>query len=204
MSRNAILLASVCGALAFPASANDAAGIDVLMELCTPIAATGESLRAGLNDAGWTMLEKADAGQAIASLVASQMWFMESTASIDQQLALTKEYVDAFYASYGSDFIGPIFTMGEQVAMVLASDGNISCIWAGPEDPALMARIDAVGGFPDAEGTVTAARTQLVEVGGLDHRRVETYAFIEASDRGGPLPYAARLDRSPVQQVDTP
>ena len=37
MSRNAILLASVCGALAFPASANDAAGIDVLMELCDRI-----------------------------------------------------------------------------------------------------------------------------------------------------------------------
>lgn len=204
MSRNAILLASVCSTIAFPAAARDAAGIDLLMELCTPIAATGESLRTGLNDAGWTMLEKADAGQAIASLVASQMWFMESAASTEQQLALTRDYIDAFYASYGSDFIGPVFTMGDQVAMVLASDDNISCIWAGPEDPALMARIDAVGGFPDAEGTVTAARTQVVEVGGRDHRRNETYAFIAASDRAGPLPYAARLDRSPVHQADPP
>lgn len=199
MARRMALSATLCGLLAMPAAAQDAAGIDMLMELCTPIAASGASVRAGLRDAGWAELAKPDAGAAVANLVASQMWHMESGASTEQQLALTKDYTDAFYASLGNDMLGPIYALGDEVAMVLADGGNLSCIWAGPDSDALAARIAAVGGFPAADGTVTGAKTQIVEVAGTDYRRIETYAFIEASDRAGPLPFAARMDRSPAQ-----
>ncbi len=193
------LSAAICGLLAAPAAAQDAAGIDTLMELCIPLSATGASVRAALPDAGWRELGKSDAAAPLANLVASQMWFMESGVPAERQRALTQDYADAFYASLGNATLGPVFVRGDEVAMVLAVDDNISCIWAGPGDAALTARIEAIGGFPAADGTVTGARTQLVEAGGADYRRIETYARIDAADRTGPLPYAARLDRSPVE-----
>lgn len=199
MLRHILVPAALCGALAAPATAQDAAGIDTLMDLCIPISATGTSVRAGLRDAGWAELGKPDAAAPLGHLVASQMWFMEADGSPERRLALAQDYSDAFYASLGNDMLGPVYVLGDEVAMVLVSDDNISCIWAGPEDAAVKARIDAVGSFPAAEGTVTAARTQLVEAGGSDYRRIETYAFIDETERAGPLPYAARLDRSPVQ-----
>jgi len=199
MARRMVLSATFCGLLAMPAAAQDLSGIDMLMELCAPIAATGASVRAGLRDAGWTELAKPDAGAAVANLVASQMWHMESGVSSEQQLALTKDYTDGFFASLGNDMLGPIYVLGDEVAMVLAAEASVSCIWAGPDSDALKARIEAVGGFPAADGTVTGAKTQVVEAGGTEYRRIETYAYIEASDRAGPLPFAARLDRSPVQ-----
>ncbi|WP_166417048.1 hypothetical protein [Cochlodiniinecator piscidefendens] len=191
--------AILCSIFTLPVSAQDVAGIDSLMDLCIPISATGASIRAGLPEAGWTKIDKVDAAEPLRNLVASQMWFLESASTPQQRLSLTSDYVNAFYASLGNSTLGPIFTFDDQVAMVLADDANISCIWAGPEDDALTDRINAVGDFPAADGTVTAARTQTVEAGGSDYTRIETYAFIAADERAGPLPFAARLDRSPVQ-----
>lgn len=194
-----IHLAVLCCAFANSSSAQEVSGIDTLMDLCIPISANGESVRQGLRDAGWAELNKPEAAAPLANLIASQMWHLEAGSPPQQRLDLTQDYTNGFYASLGNAMLGPIFTLGDQVAMVLAADDSISCMWAGPEDAALLAHIDAIGGFPAAEGTVTGAKTQTVEYGSADYSRIETYAYIDSADRVGPLPYAARLDRSPVQ-----
>jgi len=192
-------LAALCCSLASLGSAQDSAGINTLMDLCIPISADGASARDGLRNAGWKELAKPEAAAPLANLIASQMWHLAADSSSERRLELTVDYTDGFYASLGNAMLGPIFTLEDQVAMVLEADGSLSCMWAGPKDDALLARIDAIGGFPAADGTVTAAKTQIVEFGSADYSRNETYAFIDSSDRAGQLPYAARLDRSPVQ-----
>ena len=192
------LSVAVFGAITSAATAQDTAGINSLMDLCIPISATGASVRSGLRDAGWLEMNKPDAAPALANLIASQMWHLESGSTPQQRFDLTKSYTDAFYASLGNATLGPVYTFGEQVAMVLADGENISCIWAGPEDSDLLARIETIGSFPAVDGTVTAAKNQTVEVGGANYSRNESYAYIASSDRAGPLPYAARLDRSPT------
>jgi len=181
------------------ASAQDTAGIDSLMALCIPISATGESVRAALPEAGWRVLGKPRAAEPVANLIASQMWHLAADSSPQKRLDLTGDYTNGVYASLGTAFLGLVFTRGDDVAMVLADGDSLSCIWAGPKSDALLARIEAIGGLPEAEGTVIGAKTQTVEAGGTDYSRIETYAFIARTDRAGPLPYAARLDRFPTQ-----
>jgi hypothetical protein len=48
-----------------------------------------------------------------------------------------------------------------------------------------------------AGGTVTGAKTQTVDAGSAPYKRIGTYAFVAPTDCSGPLPFAARLDRSP-------
>jgi hypothetical protein len=48
-----------------------------------------------------------------------------------------------------------------------------------------------------AGGTVTCAKTQTVDAGGAPYKYIGTYAFVAPTDCSGPLPFAARLDRSP-------
>lgn len=200
MTRRLFISLSISTSLFVSAvNAQEIAGLDALMEICTPISATGESARAGLRDAGWQELSKPDAARPLANLIASQMWHLEAGASAQKRLDLTSDYINGFYASLGSPLIGPIFAHGDQVALVLADGDNLSCMWAGSESEALRARIDAIGGLPDIEGTVTGAKTQTVEVGEALYSRIESYAYITPADRNGPLPFAARLDRSPAQ-----
>lgn len=200
MSPRPLLAAFAICATATSVAAQDGGqdGIDLLMQLCIPIPATGDSVRAGLRDAGWAELKKAEAAEPLANLVASQMWHLEAHSLPDERVSKTRDYTDAFFASLGNEMLGNVFSIGDQVALVLASGENISCVWAGPESPTLKRRIEAVGGFPKAEGTVTAALSQRVDYGPTGYRRIESYAFIEPVDRAGPLPYAARLDRSPI------
>ena len=199
MKINQFHLAAVFCSLASSGFAQESAGINTLMDLCIPITADGESARAGLRRAGWTELSKPEAAAPLANLIASHMWHLAANAPSQGRIDLTDDYTDAFFASLGNAMLGPIFTLEDQVVMVLEADGNLSCMWAGSENDALLARIQEIGGFPAADGSVTAAKTQIVEFDSADYKRIETYAYIESTDRVGPLPYAARLDRSPVQ-----
>lgn len=198
----AAVLPILIGCFAHPALAQDKAGIDTLMSLCTPISATGTSIRTGLAEAGWTAQTRQSGLQARRDLVGSQLWSFFADATPSQRLERVEDVVIAIGASMGDASFAELYTQEGEVVLILSQDPNISCLWVGPEDEAFAARVEAIGGFPvraNESTTTTAGRTQTVEAGGRDWTRIETYARIDESDRAGPYAAAARLDRSPVQ-----
>ncbi|SFR47012.1 hypothetical protein SAMN04488005_2316 [Yoonia tamlensis] len=198
----AAVLPVLIGCLAQPGYAQAEAGIDTMMSLCIPISATGTSIRAGLTESGWTAQTPQSGLQARRDLIGSQMWSFFSDATPSQRLELVDDVVIAVGASMVDPNFAEIYTHEGEVVLILSQGPNISCLWVGPEDEAFDARVAAIGGFPmgvPESTTTTAALTQTVEAGGSDWTRIENYARIDASDRTGPYPAAARLDRSPAQ-----
>lgn len=184
------------------ALAQDDAGLSSLMAACSPIAATGESIRADLSDAGWSA-ETVQSGIAdMLDLIGSHMWSFMADAPVDAQLGAVNDVAVALRASLADPVFGEIYTRPGEVVVLLTQGVNISCFWAGGEGDIFAARVADVGGFPtpDAPSAVTtASRIQTVEAGGQDWTRIESYAVLTEDGRAGPYPAAARLDRSPVQ-----
>lgn len=185
-----------------PSAAQNASGVDEIISLCHPISATGDSIRAGLRDAGWTAETRQSGAQAARDLVGSQMWSFTNDMTTDAQLAAVDELVFALNASLVDPAFGEIYTKPDEVVLLLTQGVNLSCLWVGNESDAFSARVAAIGGFPNVQepsSVTTAGRNQTVEAGGADWIRLERYAILADNGRAGPYAAAARLDRSPAQ-----
>lgn len=200
-----ILALPLAATLSIPAHAQDSSDVSSVIEACTPLEATGASIGGDLTAAGWVAQPPEVNLTDLRNLIGSQMWMLEPDAPLEEQLALVDDYTTAFANVLEDPEQAQMYTKTGNVAVILAIDEDLSCLWAGPEDAAFTAQVETIDGFADVDEAEadttfqTAATNQTITTDGREWMRNQNYARLPEAFREGPHAAAARLDRSPIQ-----
>jgi hypothetical protein len=175
--------------------------VSALMADCTPTTAQGAAIIAGLRARGWGEPEVTERRAALTTLAAAHLWSFLPDRTPEAQIALLGPLTDAIERTLEGG--GTLLTRGDERALILWSADNLSCLWAGPETPAINTLAVQLGGaLPPSEGATTRAINQRLEAGGRNWQRRMAVgrtpvASLPTEVIGLAITDAARLDRSP-------
>lgn len=192
-------LALTC-ALALAACDTDTgAGLDSMIDACTPVTADGPSIREVMVADDWSPQSPSANPAALRDLISSQMWTLMPDATPSAQNDAIDEMALAFQASLNDPDFGQMYVREGAVAVILSQGDNLSCLWAGPEAADFVARAEAAGGFPDVADMsfLSVGTNDIVTENDRSWRRNTDFAKLGDNGAFGTYPAAARLDRSP-------